>query len=292
MLGGGSLHPMPNDAALLEKGPWMFDISQSGRGGSGGRSGQPMSRPHSPVTRSGRARSRSIAGSVLVIQHVASESPGLLKQVLEEGGWEVDLVRIYRNESVPRNLGHHGGLVVMGGPMGAYDTDRYPCLDEERRLILAALEHDRPVLGICLGSQLLAAALGAAVVPNIRREIGWHTVHFTRSAANDALWQGVADDITAFHWHGDRFDLPTKADSLAWSNLTDCQAFRWGRSAYGILFHLEVNQRAVDRITTAFQAELLSTNQRPADIRAAAAEHLPGLQRVGREVFARWVELI
>lgn len=251
-----------------------------------------MFRPISSVTRSSRTQSCSVKGSVLVIQHAASESPGLLKEVLQEQGWDLSLVKTYRHVSVPRDLGHHRGLVVLGGPMGVYDTDRYPFLDEEQRLIQSALEDDRPVLGICLGSQLLAAALGAAVVPNIRREIGWHTVHFTQSAANDVLWQGVADDLTAFHWHGDRFDLPTKADSLAWSNLTECQAFRWGRYAYGIQFHLEVNQRSVDRITTAFQAELLSTNQRPADIRAAAAEHLPELERVGRSVFERWVDFL
>ena len=251
-----------------------------------------MSYSRFPVTRSSRPQACLIKGSVLVIQHAASESPGLVKQILESRGWEVNLVKTYRHEAVPRTLGRHRGLVVLGGPMGVYETDRYPFLEDEHRLIQAALEHDQPVLGICLGSQLLAAVLGASVVPNASREMGWHTVHFTRSAAKDALWEGVADDLMAFHWHGDRFELPKRADSLAWSRLTDCQAFRWGRSAYGILFHLEVNRRTVDRITTAFQAELYSTNQRPADIRAAAEVHLPGLQRVGRTVFERWVEFI
>lgn len=251
-----------------------------------------MSPPRSPVSRSARTGSSSTPGSVLVIQHVAAEPPGLLKTVLEEAGRELDCVRIYRKEPVPRSLGHHGGLVILGGPMSAYDTDRYPFLEEEQRLIEAALDGGHPVLGLGLGSQLLAAALGAEVVPNGRREIGWHAVHFTRSAARDPLWREISDDLVAFHWHGDRFEIPRNADSLAWSALTDCQAFRWGKSAYGVLFHLEVNERVVDRMTKAFQAELLSTSQRPADIRAAASSHLPELERVGREFFARWIGLL
>lgn len=253
-----------------------------------------MSRSNHPASASGAGRTRraSLKGSVLIIQHVAAEPPGLVQEVLEEAGWEVNLVKIYRDEPVPRTLGRHAGLVVMGGPMGVYETDRYPFLEAEQRLMRTTLERERPVLGICLGSQLLASALGSSVVPNVRREIGWHPVHFTQFAANDILWRGVADDLVAFHWHGDRFDSPANAESLAWSKLTDCQAFRWGRSAYGILFHLEVNQRAVDRMTSAFQAELLSTGQRPADIRSAAVDHLPELHRVGREVFERWTRLM
>jgi GMP synthase (glutamine-hydrolysing) len=270
----------------------MIDMSQRGGGGFVRGSAPRMSRSNLPASSPGRLGPASIKGSVLVIQHVAAEPPGLVKDVLEGAGWEVALVKVYRDEPVPRTLGRHAGLVVMGGPMGVCETDRYPFLEAEQRLMKATLERERPVLGICLGSQLLAATLGAPVVPNVRREIGWHAVHFTQFAAHDNLWSGVSDDLVAFHWHGDRFDPPKNAESLAWSGLTDCQAFRWGRSAYGILFHLEVNQRAVDRMTTAFQAELLSTGQRPEDIRSAASVHLPGLQRVGREVLARWARLM
>ena len=129
-------------------------------------------------------------------------------------------------------------------------------------------------------------------MPNLRREIGWHPVHFTRAAAEDALWRDHTDDLTAFHWHGDRFDLPAGAVSLAWSALTDCQAFRWGRSAYGVLFHLEVGEKEVARMTWEFQAELLSTGQCPADILHPAARHLPVLERAGIEVFRRWAPLL
>jgi GMP synthase (glutamine-hydrolysing) len=202
------------------------------------------------------------------------------------------MVRTYRRETVPDRIGSDRGLVVMGGPMSVYDSEQHPFLETELKLIADALARNRPVLGVCLGSQLLAATLGAAVVPNLRREIGWHPVHFTRAAAQDALWKDHADDLTAFHWHGDRFDVPAGAVSLAWSALTDCQAFRWGDSAYGILFHPEVREKQVARMTREFQAELLSTGQRPGDILDAAASHLPTLERVGNEVFRRWTRLL
>lgn len=247
-----------------------------------------------PVPTLPRPRTRPSAprGTVLVIQHVACESPGLVKEVLEQEGWELNHIRIHRHDPVPANLGSGRGLVILGGPMGVHDGDRYPFLNAEQRLIEAALRLDRPVLGICLGSQLLAATLGASVVSGPRREIGWHTVHFTRAAAGDPVWREVADDLVAFHWHGDRYHPPSGAESLAWSGQTECQAFRWSRSAYGILFHLEVDQRGVDRITSAFQAELLSTGQRPSDITSEAGSHLPQLERVGRHVFRRWAELL
>lgn len=230
--------------------------------------------------------------SVCVIQHAAAEPPGLIARSLRSEGWDLRMIRTYRGDAVPERLGSDRGLVVMGGPMSVYDSEQYPFLEAELTLIADALARSRPVLGVCLGSQLLAAALGAAVMPNLRREIGWHRVHFTRAAAKDALWKDHVDDLTAFHWHGDRFDVPAGAISLAWSALTECQAFRWGHSAYGILFHPEVGEKEVARMTREFQAELIATGQHPEDILDEASSHLPTLGRLGTEVFRRWARLL
>lgn len=230
--------------------------------------------------------------SVCVIQHAAAEPPGLVGDILRREGWEVRLIRTYRRESVPERLREERGLVVLGGPMSVYDKTRFPTLAAERQLIGDALARHCPVLGLGLGSQLLAATLGATVVPAVHKELGWHPVHFTRSASKDPLWRGLTEDLTAFHWHGDRFDCPRGAVSLARSELTECQAFRWEQSAYGILFHLEADQRAVIRITRAFQAETIETGQRPEDIVEGVSVHLPTLARVGTEVFHRWVRLL
>ncbi|MBL9136861.1 MAG: type 1 glutamine amidotransferase [Verrucomicrobiales bacterium] len=230
--------------------------------------------------------------SVCVIQHSAAEPAGLLAQVLEEEGWDLRVIRTYRHEAIPDRLDSDRGLVILGGPMSANDRERCPFLEQERKLLAGVLAQPLPVLGICLGSQLLAAALGSTVVPNTRREFGWHEVRFRKAAASDPLWQGLTGNLTAFHWHTDRFELPEGAVSLAWSDRTDCQSFRWGKSAYGILFHLESDQRHVERMTRAFQAELFDTDQHPDDIVGAAPEYLPKVERVGREIFRRWAKML
>lgn len=230
--------------------------------------------------------------TVCVIQQVAPETPGAIASALKAAGWRLHWVRPFRGEPIPRRLGRHAGLVVMGGPMGVYDTDRYPFLRSELRLIEDALAHERPVLGVCLGSQLLATALGAPVFRGPRAEIGWHEVYLTRAAGEDPLWQSLPAQFTAFHWHGDAFDLPRGARLLAWSRLTDCQAFRYDAHAYGLLFHLEVNPAMVRRMARHFRDELLATGQSVADVLDPAEEHLETLAPIGRAVFQRWAGLL
>ncbi len=137
------------------------------------------------------------------------------------------------------------GLVVLGGPMNVDQTEQHPYLADEVRWVRAALDAQLPTLGICLGAQLLAKTLGAKVYPNAVKEIGWYDVQLLPESADDALFAGCPSEQIVFQWHGDTFDLPTGAVQLARS--ADCaqQAFRFGTSAWGLQFHLEMTASLV-----------------------------------------------
>lgn len=230
--------------------------------------------------------------SVYVIQHVAAEPPGLIGDFLKGNRITLDFVRPFKGDVIPTQLGGHAGLVVMGGPMGVYEQDKYPFLRREIRLIQDAVSRGKPVLGVCLGSQLLAAALDAPVTRGMRKEIGWHQVTLDRTATRDFLLHDLPESFTAFHWHGDVFQLPAKAVSLAWSNLTEHQAFRFGDSAYGFLFHLEVTEPLVKRMTRIFRAEMRQAGVSTESILTGVPQYLPDLQNIGRKVFNRWAALV
>ncbi|PSQ95292.1 MAG: amidotransferase [Bacteroidetes bacterium SW_9_63_38] len=227
---------------------------------------------------------------VLILQHVRPEPPGTIADALEDRGLSYDTVQVYRDDPVPDTL-EADGLVVMGGPMGVGDIADRPHLQTELGLVEQALDTDRPVLGTCLGSQLLAHVLGADVHPGDGKELGWGEVTLTEAAAGDPLWTGVEDPFTAFHWHGDVFELPDGAVRLAASTQTEQQAFRYGDHAYGILFHLEVTPKTVAGMTTAFQDELAEEGLDGAAIRRAAMTHEDAVRDTAATVFGRWAEL-
>ncbi len=230
--------------------------------------------------------------TVCVIQHAVCETPGLIADVLQQEGVARELVRPYRGDPVPDRIGRYACLVVLGGPMGVYEQDRYPFLAQELRLIESAVKAQRPVLGVCLGSQLLAAALGAPVTRGFQKEIGWHPVTLSKAAADDALLHGAPASFTPLHWHGDVFELPRGAVSLGWSKLTECQAFRYGPSAYGFLFHLEATAETVRRMAKKFRHELGEVGVCERELLEPIKEHLPALQPVGTRVFERWSRLV
>jgi GMP synthase (glutamine-hydrolysing) len=233
----------------------------------------------------------SDVADVLILQHVPPEPPGRIRDALEAHACSHHTVRIFRDDPVPETL-NADGLVVMGGPMGVGDIDERPHLRQEMALIEQALRADLPVLGICLGSQLLAHALGATVYPGSEKEIGWHEVTLTGNAETDPLFQDVAPSFTAFHWHGDVFDLPNGAVPLARSAQTKHQAFRYGEHAYGLLFHLEVTPSIVDGMTRAFADELAAEGLDGAAIRNAASTHVDTLAEIADTVFGKWAQRI
>ncbi len=176
--------------------------------------------------------------------------------------------------------------------MGVYEQERYPFLRAEMRLLEEALRRDKPVLGVCLGSQLLAAVLGAHVGPGPGLEVGWHPVTLAEAAAEDRLFAGFPPSLVAFHWHGDVFELPDGATWLARSARTPYQAFRFGSRAYGILFHLEVDGAMVQAMVRRFPEDLERAGVDPESVISGAKTYLPALRACGALVFGRWAELL
>lgn len=176
----------------------------------------------------------------LVLQHVPHEGPGALAPAIRAAGEEVRLVRIDSGDAVPApgDIGAAAGLVIMGGPMGVHDDLAW--LEAERALIRAAVERECPLLGVCLGAQQLAAALGAEVVTGPAPECGVGEVHLTPAANSDAVFAAAPTPLPCVHWHGDTFALPEGAVRLAGNDAYENQAFRVGARAYGLQFHVEV----------------------------------------------------
>lgn len=228
---------------------------------------------------------------VLILQHVRPEPPATIANALDARGVSYRTVRTFRDDPVPDML-DADGLVVMGGPMGVGDIDHRPHLQAELDLVEQALDDERPLLGVCLGSQLLAHVLGAEVHPGPSKEIGWDEVTRTDAAADDPLFRGLDDSFPAFHWHGDVFSMPDGAVRLARTAQTEHQAFRYGETAYGLLFHLEVTPKTVAWMTKAFQDELAEEGLDGAAIRRAAMTHEEALRATADTVFGRWASLI
>ena len=230
---------------------------------------------------------------VLVIQHVPHEGLGTLEDGFKQAGLAVASLDAWRAKSWP-SIKAIDGLVVMGGPQGVYEQKQYPYLTNEIALLRDAVRAKKPVLGICLGAQLLAAALGAEVRPNHSKEIGWYPVMREPGADGDPLWDAFGQTETVFQWHGDTFDLPKGATQLASAPLCEQQAFRYGSNAYGIQFHIEITEAMIRAWIVANKAELAKLQGviDPAAIRAQIPQHISRMRELSQHVASRFAVLV
>jgi GMP synthase (glutamine-hydrolysing) len=231
---------------------------------------------------------------VLVLQHIACEHPGVFSEVMRERDVEQVAVELDEGEPLP-DWRDFDAILAMGGPMGAGDDAEQPWLTTEKELVREAVEVGTPFLGVCLGVQLLAAALGARVYASEQAEVGLLPVELTAEGRQDPLFAGLDDKIVSLQWHGDTFDLPDGAAHLASSPQVANQAFRSGERAYGVQFHLEVTPEQAREWAEvpAYQRSLANTlgAERGAEFIADAQRRAGELHAPARKLFSNWLDI-
>lgn len=230
----------------------------------------------------------------LVLSHIGFEDIGTLRSPLLERGFSIESVEAAKARFPLAGADSCDLMVVMGGPIGVYETADYPFLSAEITCISERLNSSRPVLGICLGAQLMAAALGARVYPGGNgKEIGWAPV----TSAQDCALPGwfaplVTPDLHILHWHGDTFDLPAGARRLAGTELYENQAFMWNDDALGLQFHPEVTAHDLESWYVGHAAELHQAGISVPDLRMASEKHAPRLEAAADEFWNLWLDYI
>ncbi|WP_035706762.1 glutamine amidotransferase [Niveispirillum irakense] len=223
----------------------------------------------------------------LAIRHVAFEHPGILSPVLDEHGFTTRIVDagiddIWAVDPLGADL-----LIMLGGPIGAYEVARYPFLGEEMWLLERRLAAGLPTLGICLGAQMMAQALGARVYPGPGKEIGWAALDLTDAGRNSPLRH--LDGVAVLHWHGDTFDLPDGAVNLASTTLCAHQAFMHGPAMLGLQFHGEVDADEIERWLIGHANEIATVGLDPRTLRADSRTHGEPVKKAGAALFREWL---
>lgn len=231
---------------------------------------------------------------ILVFQHVPYEPLGTLDPLLKEAGFRIRYVNFGREPKSRPSVDGYEALIILGGPMNSDQIDAHPNLLTEVEIIREAIDKDKSVLGICLGAQLLAKAIGGSVARNPTREIGWYDVALTKEGLEDPVLSTFAPVQQVFQWHEDGISLPPSAVHLASSEASPVQAFRHGEHAYGFQFHLEVDRSLIERWLTV-PANLPTLQDEagriePETIRAQTRRSIDALEAQSRETFSRWID--
>ena len=230
------------------------------------------------------------ARRAVVIRHVAFEDLGSFAGPLIRNGYGIEYVEAGPDDLGRPAVGDADLLVVLGGPISAVDDLQYPFLADEARLLERRLNAGRPTLGICLGAQLMARALGSRVYGAGAKEIGWGPLALTEAGGASALRHLAPDKTSVLHWHGDTFDLPRGAVHLASTAVCENQAFGWGAHGLALQFHVEVTAAGLERWFIGHTLEIEATPGVSVEaLRAATARAAPLLEQQGQAFLRQWL---
>ncbi|API53711.1 GMP synthase [Rhizobium leguminosarum] len=230
---------------------------------------------------------------VAVIENMRNTGLGALAAALDEAGAEIEWFRVWQDGILPLDISGHDALVVLGGEQSALDDETHPYLPELVRLTRRFGDAGKAVLGICLGSQILARAYGADNLLGAAREFGWHGISVTAEGRADPLLSALGGEFTIFEWHADTFSLPEGAVRLASSPVAENQAFRIGRAVYGTQFHFEANSMVVEQWKAEFPDTIARISPGWLENRAElAARHGAAADAAGLAIARAWVSLI
>ena len=236
---------------------------------------------------------------ILVLQHALNEDLGTLGEELSKAGLTWETLMISETTVFPSSvkLEGYGAMIILGGPMGVYETEKYPWLHKEIMIIQEFLRQKKPILGICLGAQLIAAAAGARVSPGTKPEIGWAPIrlddwYYKRNPLFFQIDPKKAHMV--FHWHGDTFEIPSEGYRLAWNDHYKNQAFCFNGNAIGLQFHVEMTEKMIrEWISSEWsQMQIRAAGGDPEQILAESAKYLPGMKDLAHKIVYGFASLI
>ncbi|MGN6308990.1 MAG: glutamine amidotransferase [Xanthobacteraceae bacterium] len=225
----------------------------------------------------------------IVLRHVAFEDLGLLAPVLTRAGWNYEILEAATADLTQQKIADADLLIVLGGPIGVGDVRDYPFLAQEITLLEKRLASDQPTLGVCLGSQLMAAALGARVYAGPVKEIGWAPLQLTDDGRASCLAPLGEPDAAVLHWHGDTFDLPAGATRLASTPAYENQAFAFGNNALALQFHVEADPARLEEWYVGHTVELGAAKIAIPALRSATAQVAPRIPAQAERIFTQWL---
>ena len=228
-----------------------------------------------------------------MFQNEECEHLGVFSKILNENNISYQYIKLYEEEEIP-NLNDYSAIIILGGPMNVYEERKYPFLKKENSSIKEALKINKPMLGICLGAQIIARAAGAKVYPAKRKEIGWFTLNLTTGGIENDVFRGLERQFTVFQWHGDTFDIPSGSIKLAKSNLFPNQAFSIGKTIYALQFHLEVTKKMILEWVNRYEAELVTLKEEvdPDEMLKSSEHHIQPLNNHAFLLFSNFLHLI